>query len=86
VKVGSKQIVVKHCVGWKHLVHPNLIVSGWVSKESCKHMTKLFQTSDRLYIGSSDVTDVVFFVFKETVIDDSRNQRPHRKIGCWILI
>eukprot|EP00978_Attheya_sp_CCMP212_P042261 scaffold254862_cov55-Attheya_sp.AAC.2 len=32
------------------------------------HMMELFQTSERVSIGSSDVTDITF-VFKETVIE-----------------
>ena len=37
-------------------------------EESCKYMTELFQTSERVLIGYSDVTDIAF-VFKESWIE-----------------
>eukprot|EP00978_Attheya_sp_CCMP212_P032532 scaffold127501_cov28-Attheya_sp.AAC.1 len=63
-----QQIVVNCFVSRTQLADPSMIVAGRVTKESCKYMTELFQTSKRVSIGSSDVVDLAF-VFKETAIE-----------------
>jgi hypothetical protein len=65
---SSQQIVVNCFVNRTQLADPSLIVAGRVTNESCKYMTELFQTSERVSIGSSDVIDLAF-VFKETAIE-----------------
>eukprot|EP00978_Attheya_sp_CCMP212_P044772 scaffold321948_cov38-Attheya_sp.AAC.1 len=69
LEVTSSQQIVMNCfVNRTQLADPSLIVAGRVTKESCKYMTELYQTSKRVSIGSSDVIGLAF-VFKETAIE-----------------
>ena len=68
LEVRGPQIVVNRFVRRQKLSHPELIVAGSITSESCRYMTEVFQTSGMDLVGSSDVSDISF-VFKETDIE-----------------
>eukprot|EP00978_Attheya_sp_CCMP212_P024313 scaffold76207_cov32-Attheya_sp.AAC.2 len=54
LEVRGPQIVVNRFVHRQELLHPELIVAGHITSESCRYMTEVFQTSETDLVGSSD--------------------------------
>jgi hypothetical protein len=85
---SHQEIIVNCFVNQAQLANPSLIVAGpIITKESCKYMTELFQTSERVLIASSDdVTDMAFVFKKEALIEADGTECLQRSIKCICLL